>query len=67
MSFSEKFKYIYIYGCLIFGGLLAFIFWFMKYLNNESTRLDVTVFTTVLCLVGGCVWGWVMYKRKIKN
>lgn len=67
MEFNEKFKYVFIYGCLIYGGLLALVLWLLKYLNNETVGLDVNIFTTVVCLIGGCIWGAIMYKLKTRG
>lgn len=67
MNFSKKFNFIFIYGCLLFGGLLSFSLFYISYLNGENLRIDVTIFRTILCLLGGCAWGWVMYKWKFKK
>lgn len=61
---SEKFKYIFIIGGLVYGGLLAISLWFLRYINNETVTKDSLIFIILISLVGGCVWGRIMYSLK---
>lgn len=61
---TEKFKYIFIIGGLVYGSLLAIALWFLRYLNNENVRTDTLLFIIIISLLGGCVWGAIMYTIK---
>ncbi len=60
---SEKFKYIFIIGGLVYGSLLAVSLWFIRYMNNENVTKDTLLFI-LASLLGGCIWGGIMYTLK---
>jgi len=61
---SEKFKYIFIIGGLVYGSLLAVSLWFTRYMNNENVTKDTLLFIILTSLLGGCIWGGIMYTLK---
>lgn len=61
---TEKFKYVFIIGGLVYGSLLALSLWFIRYMNNENVAKDTLLFIILVSILGGCIWGRIMYTLK---